>query len=150
MVSSLFHTKMIGQCPEFKYACMCVLQDDVEVSFHSAVDLSAFTIRIAQADVEKLPEILLAVSEERRDEMRQNLAHVWQRWVHSMQHCCIFPVTVTSQGHHVTPWPCCNADSRTAHTAPMHAASGSCSIEMQRSYRRAARLTASRYPCQAS
>ena len=35
--------------------------------------------RIAQADVENLPAILAAVSEERRAEMRANLATVWQR-----------------------------------------------------------------------
>ncbi len=56
------------------------LQDDVVVSFDSVVDLSAFTIRIAQKDVEKLPEILLAISAERRQEMRQAMARVWQRW----------------------------------------------------------------------
>lgn len=54
-------------------------QDDVMVSFDSVVDLSAFTVRIAQADVEKLPEILLAISEERRQEMRAAMARVWNR-----------------------------------------------------------------------
>ena len=60
---------------------MPAAQDDVKVSFDSVVDLSAFTIRIAQADVEKLPQILLAVSEERREEMRRSMARVWQRCV---------------------------------------------------------------------
>ncbi len=56
-----------------------LLQDDVMVSFDSVVDLSAFTVRIPQADVEKLPDILLAISEERRQEMRAAVARVWNR-----------------------------------------------------------------------
>ena len=55
------------------------LQDNVDVSFDSIIDLSAFSLRIPQADTEKLPEILLAVPEERRQEMRRNMARVWQR-----------------------------------------------------------------------
>ena len=55
------------------------LQDNVDVSFDSAIDLSTFTLRIPQADAEKLPEILQAVPEERRQEMRRNMARVWQR-----------------------------------------------------------------------
>jgi hypothetical protein len=51
----------------------------VEVSLHGAVDLSAFTVRIAQADVEQLPQILLAIPEERRQEMRAAMARVWHR-----------------------------------------------------------------------
>ena len=58
-----------------------IIMDEVDVSFESIIDLSAFTVRIPQADAEKLPEILLAISEERRDEMRRNMAKVWHRWV---------------------------------------------------------------------
>ena len=36
-------------------------------------------LALPQADAEKLPEILLSVSEERRAEMRGNLVKVWQR-----------------------------------------------------------------------
>ena len=59
--------------------CPLALQDNVDVSFDSIIDLSAFSLRIPQADTEKLPEILLAVPEERRQEMRRNMARVWQR-----------------------------------------------------------------------
>ena len=54
------------------------------MSFESIIDLSKFTLRIPQADAEQLPEILLAVPEERRQEMRRNLARVWQKcaWGH--------------------------------------------------------------------
>ena len=59
------------------------LQDDIDVSFESIVDLSAFTVRIAQADAERLPEILLAIPQEKRQEMRAALARVWQRFTYS-------------------------------------------------------------------
>ncbi|KAL4452535.1 hypothetical protein ABPG75_008197 [Micractinium tetrahymenae] len=60
-----------------------IIMDDVVVSFDSVVDLSAFTVRIAQQDVEKLPEILQAISEERRQEMRAAMARVWNRFTYS-------------------------------------------------------------------
>ena len=49
------------------------------MSFDSIIDLPAFSLRIPQEDAEKLPEILLAVPEERRQEMRRAMARVWQR-----------------------------------------------------------------------
>ena len=62
-----------------------ILQDDVHVSFESIIDLTKFTRRIPQADAEQLPEILLAVPEERRQEMRRHLARVWQKCAWSLQ-----------------------------------------------------------------
>ena len=59
------------------------LQDNVDVSFESIIDLSKFSLRIPQADLERLPEILLAVPEERRQEMRRHLAQVWQKFAYS-------------------------------------------------------------------
>ena len=35
------------------------------------------------ADIERLPEILQAVSQERREELQRNLARVWQRYSYS-------------------------------------------------------------------
>jgi hypothetical protein len=49
------------------------------VSFESIIDLTKFTLRIPQANAEQLPQILLAVPEERRQEMRRHLARVWQK-----------------------------------------------------------------------
>ena len=63
--------------------CCAVLQDNVDVSFESIIDLSKFSLRIPQADVERLPELLLAVPEERRQEMRRHLALVWQKFAYS-------------------------------------------------------------------
>lgn len=56
-----------------------IIMDEVDVSFESIIDLPAFTVRIPQKDAEKLPEILLAISAEQREEMQRNLARVWQR-----------------------------------------------------------------------
>jgi hypothetical protein len=41
----------------------------------------AFALRIQQADLDRLPDILKAVPQERRREMQQALARVWQRCV---------------------------------------------------------------------
>ncbi|KAL4427668.1 hypothetical protein ABPG75_001757 [Micractinium tetrahymenae] len=60
-----------------------IIIDNVDVSFESILDLTAFTVRIPQADAEKLPEILLAIPEERRLEMQRNLAKVWSRFTYS-------------------------------------------------------------------
>lgn len=59
------------------------MQDEVHVSFESIIDLTTFTVRIAQADAEKLPEILLAIPHEQRQEMRAAMARVWQRFTYS-------------------------------------------------------------------
>ena len=53
------------------------------MSFESIVDLSAFTVRIAQADAERLPDILLAIPHQKRQEMRAAMARVWQRFTYS-------------------------------------------------------------------
>ncbi|KAL4452532.1 hypothetical protein ABPG75_008194 [Micractinium tetrahymenae] len=60
-----------------------IIVDEVDVSFESILDYSAFTVRIAEADAEKLPEILQAIPEERRQEMRRNIAEVWHRFTYS-------------------------------------------------------------------
>ncbi|KAI3427182.1 hypothetical protein D9Q98_007119 [Chlorella vulgaris] len=60
-----------------------IIMDEVDVSFESIVDLSCFTLRIPQANLEKLPEVLLAVPEERRQDMRRALAYVWQKFTYS-------------------------------------------------------------------
>lgn len=56
-----------------------IIVDEVDVSFESIIDLSAFTVRIPQKDAERLPEILLAIPPEQRAELQRNLARVWQR-----------------------------------------------------------------------
>ncbi|KAL4425253.1 hypothetical protein ABPG75_009269 [Micractinium tetrahymenae] len=60
-----------------------VTMDEVDVSFESIIDLSAFTVPIAEKDAERLPEILQAKPEERRREMQRSLARVWHRFAYS-------------------------------------------------------------------
>jgi hypothetical protein len=55
------------------------LQDNVHVSFESIIDVTQFSIRVPQADLEKLPEVLQAVPQARREEMQRALTRVWQR-----------------------------------------------------------------------
>jgi regulator of protease activity HflC (stomatin/prohibitin superfamily) len=56
------------------------LQDNVHVSFESIIDLSEFSLRIPQADAEKLPDILQAVLQARREEMQRALGRVATKW----------------------------------------------------------------------
>lgn len=60
-----------------------VIIDDVHVSFESIVDLSQFGLRVNSSEVERLPEILLAVTPQRREELQRNLARVWHRFSYS-------------------------------------------------------------------
>lgn len=55
------------------------LQDEVHASFESILDLASLALRIPQADMDRLPEILQAVPEEQRQQMQRSLARVWQR-----------------------------------------------------------------------
>lgn len=66
------------------HGCIPVpIMDEVHVSFESIIEFSAIGVRVAQKDVERLPEILLAVTEKRRAEMQRNIARVWQRHAYS-------------------------------------------------------------------
>ncbi len=76
----LHETRLPRTTPLAPASCIpAIIVDEVDVSFESILDCPAFTVRIPQADAEKLPEILQAIPEKRRLEMRHNLARVWQR-----------------------------------------------------------------------
>ncbi|KAI3425325.1 hypothetical protein D9Q98_009089 [Chlorella vulgaris] len=60
-----------------------IIMDNVHVSFESIIDVTQFSIRVPQADLEKLPEILQAVPQARREEMQRALTRVWQRFTYS-------------------------------------------------------------------
>lgn len=67
--------------PDPTHRCIpVVLMDNVSVPFEHLLDTAAFSMRVPSADVEKLPEILEAVPQSRREEMQRSLARVWQRW----------------------------------------------------------------------
>ncbi|KAL4425009.1 hypothetical protein ABPG77_002894 [Micractinium sp. CCAP 211/92] len=60
-----------------------IIMDEVHVAFESALDLASVSLRIPQSDMHRLPEILQAVPEELRQQMRHNLARVWQRYAYT-------------------------------------------------------------------
>ena len=67
-------------------ACSCIpviIQDNVHMAFTPLLDMDSFSMRIAHADMERIPEILLAVSAERIREMQTNLGAVWRRYAYS-------------------------------------------------------------------
>lgn len=57
-----------------------IIQDDVDISFESIMDVSLFTIRIAQADLERVPEILEAKTDVEVERMLEAVKKVWNRY----------------------------------------------------------------------
>jgi hypothetical protein len=51
----------------------------VELTWHALLDIESYSVRIAQKDMERIPEILKAVSEQDIARMQANLAKVWRR-----------------------------------------------------------------------
>ncbi len=47
--------------------------------FESVLDYPKFSVRVKEADVERVPEVLLAVTPTQLASMQQHLARVWQR-----------------------------------------------------------------------
>ncbi|PSC76758.1 exostosin-like glycosyltransferase [Micractinium conductrix] len=60
-----------------------IIQDGVHMAFEDILDYPAFSLCIAQADMEKVPEVLQAVSPERVLELQQGLAKVWRRFTYT-------------------------------------------------------------------
>jgi hypothetical protein len=57
-----------------------IIQDEVDVSFESLFDVSEFSLRIAQKDMEQIPEILNAVSKEEIQKLQQGVAKMMVRY----------------------------------------------------------------------
>ncbi|GFR49991.1 hypothetical protein Agub_g12137 [Astrephomene gubernaculifera] len=57
-----------------------IIMDDVQVVFESILDVTAFSIRIAQKDLAKVVDIVQAVPEGQIRIMQNNLAKVWYRF----------------------------------------------------------------------
>jgi hypothetical protein len=55
------------------------LQDNVHLGFESIIDFSRFAVRIPQADMARVPEILLAIPPERRQQLLAGTAAIWRR-----------------------------------------------------------------------
>ena len=60
-----------------------MVHDGVEPTWHSLLDTESYSLRVAQADMPRVPEILKAVPQADIDRMRANLAKVWRRCVAS-------------------------------------------------------------------
>jgi hypothetical protein len=56
-----------------------IIQDGVELTWSSILDIESYSIRIKQEDMTRIPEILQAVSAEQIAKMQANLANVWRR-----------------------------------------------------------------------
>ncbi len=57
-----------------------VIQDNVHMIFESILDWEAFSIRVPEAQIEQLPQLLLAITPERLAAMQAALAKVWHRF----------------------------------------------------------------------
>eukprot|EP00208_Stichococcus_sp_RCC1054_P003318 CAMPEP_0206142432 /NCGR_PEP_ID=MMETSP1473-20131121/16814_1 /ASSEMBLY_ACC=CAM_ASM_001109 /TAXON_ID=1461547 /ORGANISM="Stichococcus sp, Strain RCC1054" /LENGTH=314 /DNA_ID=CAMNT_0053537429 /DNA_START=144 /DNA_END=1089 /DNA_ORIENTATION=+ len=67
------------------HGCLPVIvQDGVQEKFESLLDYAAFSIRIPEADLESLPEILHAIPATQRQEMQITLGNIWHRFVYSL------------------------------------------------------------------
>ena len=65
-------------------ACSCIpvlIQDGVEPTWSNLLDTGSYSVRILQKDMERVPEILQAISKEDVARMQANLGKVWRRWV---------------------------------------------------------------------
>ena len=56
-----------------------IIQDGVELTWHAVLDIESYSIRIAQKDMDRIPEILKAVPKKDIARMQANLAKVWRR-----------------------------------------------------------------------
>ncbi|GAB4813993.1 hypothetical protein N2152v2_001039 [Parachlorella kessleri] len=87
MASSVFCLALMGDGWSSRFTdavlhgCIpVVIQDQVEMELSSLLDVSAFSLRVAQADMGRLPEILKAVPRERIQEMQAALWRVWHKY----------------------------------------------------------------------
>jgi hypothetical protein len=60
-----------------------IIQDEVLTPWEGWLDVSKYSLRVAQADAPRLVETLRAVPPETRAELRRGLARVWHRYVWS-------------------------------------------------------------------
>jgi hypothetical protein len=62
--------------------CSCIpvlIHDGVEPSWNSILDVASYSVRIAEKDMARVPDILGDVSQEEVTRMQANLAKVWRR-----------------------------------------------------------------------
>ncbi len=59
-----------------------VIMDNVHAVLESALDWGSFSLRVAERDVEQLPQLLLAVSSQQLAALQAALAKVWHRFTY--------------------------------------------------------------------
>ena len=72
--------------PSLPPPCSCIpviIQDQVHLAFESVLDYDTFALRVAQQDMARLPDILLAVPQERRQQLLAGVAAVWRRFTYT-------------------------------------------------------------------
>lgn len=60
-----------------------VIMDEVDPPLASALDLDAFSLRIAQEDLDKVPQILQAVPPDQVESMQRAVRQVWNRFAYT-------------------------------------------------------------------
>lgn len=73
------------------------LQDNVHAVFESILDIDQFALRVKEDHVHDLPQILLAIPEEKIKRMQRRLARIWHRCgtvVTVLINCFVTAVTV--------------------------------------------------------
>jgi hypothetical protein len=68
-----------------RHGCIpVIIMDGVKMPFEGLLDYSAFAVRVAEADVEKLDDILRAVPPARKDAMRAAMRTLWTRFTYAL------------------------------------------------------------------
>uniref|UniRef100_A0A7R9V264 Exostosin GT47 domain-containing protein n=1 Tax=Chlamydomonas euryale TaxID=1486919 RepID=A0A7R9V264_9CHLO len=60
-----------------------VVMDRVHAVFESVLNWDLFSVRVAEAEVERLPEILAAIPEDKVKRMQARLSKVWHRFAYA-------------------------------------------------------------------
>ncbi|PSC76174.1 exostosin-like glycosyltransferase [Micractinium conductrix] len=86
LASSIFCFAMMGDgwAARYEYAVLhgcipVIIQDDVEMAWHSLLDVPEYSVRIAQKDMARIPEILKAIKPDEIERLQSNLGKVWRR-----------------------------------------------------------------------
>lgn len=58
-----------------------IIQDEIDLPWASILEYDSFSLRIAEKDIPRIPQILLEISLERTQELQGNLRKVWHRFI---------------------------------------------------------------------
>ena len=60
-----------------------LIGDDVELPFEWLIDYRSITVRVGEADIPRLEEIVNSISDEELEKKRARLLDVWRRFVYN-------------------------------------------------------------------